>query len=79
MNHMMSFTTGALSTLIFSSSWSIDDPGNILVRQLVSLTGGILSTVLIAWLKHRWKDKGPVSYTHLDVYKRQRSTTSSIT
>ena len=56
MNHMMSFTTGALSTLIFSSSWSIDDPGNILVRQLVSLTGGILSTV--AWLKHRWKDKG---------------------
>ena len=58
MNHMMIFTTGALSTLIFSSSWSIDDPGNILVRQLVSLTGGILSTVLIAWLKHRWKDKG---------------------
>ena len=58
MNHMMSFTTGALSTLIFSSSWSIDDPGNILVRQLVSLTGGILSMVLIAWLKHRWKDKG---------------------
>ena len=58
MNHMMSFTTGALSTLIFSSSWSIDDPGNILVRQLVSLTGGILSTVLSAWLKQRWKDKG---------------------
>ncbi|MFR2027403.1 MAG: DUF6266 family protein [Odoribacter splanchnicus] len=51
------FTTGALSTLIFSSSW-VSTTGNILVRQLVSLTGGILSTVLIAWLKHRWKDKG---------------------
>ena len=57
MNHMMSFTTGALSTLIFSSSWSIDAPGNLLVRQLVSLTGGILCTVLIAWLKHRWENR----------------------
>lgn len=57
MNHLMSFTTGTLSTLIFSSSWSIDDPGNLLVRQLVSLTGGILCTVLIAWLKHRWENR----------------------
>lgn len=59
MNRLFDFSTGTLMTYIFSHSLFSPDIGNLLLRQLLSLVGGILSTIVIAWLKRRWDHHQP--------------------
>ncbi|WP_251619737.1 hypothetical protein [Odoribacter lunatus] len=61
MNRLFDFSTGTLMTFIFSHSLFPSDLGNILIRQLLSLAGGILSTIVIARLKRRWDNRLPPS------------------
>lgn len=53
MNRLFDFSTGTLMTFIFSHSLFPPDISNLLLRQLLSIVGGILSSLLIAWLKSR--------------------------
>ncbi len=59
MNRLVDFSTGTLMTYIFSHSLFSPDITNILLRQLLSLVGGLLSTIVIAWLKRRWDNRRP--------------------
>lgn len=59
MNRLFDFSTGTLMTFLFSHSLFPPDLGNILLRQLLSLVGGILSSVVIAWLKRQWDNRQP--------------------
>ncbi len=59
MNRLFDFSTGILMTYIVSHSLFSPDIGNLLLRQLLSLVGGILSTIVIAWLKRRWDHRQP--------------------
>lgn len=56
MNKLFYFTTGWLSTLSFSSLLGSQEAGGW-QETLLSLAGGVCSTVLIAWLRWRWKHK----------------------
>lgn len=58
MNSLIHFSTGALSTFAFCNSLLPSDLCGMLTRQMISLIGGVLSAVLIAWLKRRWDDRG---------------------
>lgn len=59
MNRLLEFSTGTVMTFLFSHTLGTSDLSSVLLRQLVSLVGGILSTVAIAWLKRRWEDRRP--------------------
>lgn len=59
MNRLLEFSTGTVMTFLLSHTLVPSDLGTVVVRQLVSLAGGILSTVLIAWLKRRWEKRQP--------------------
>lgn len=59
MNRLFDFSTGTLMTFIFSHSLFPPDISNLLLRQLLSIVGGILSSLLIAWLKSRWDNRQP--------------------
>lgn len=53
MNRLFCFATGSLSTLTVSNFLVLSGYKDVILTQLVSLAGGILSTVIIAWLEHR--------------------------
>ncbi len=61
MNRLFDFSTGTLMTFLFSQSLFPPDLSNILLRQLLSIVGGILSSILIAWLKRQWDNRQPPS------------------
>lgn len=56
MNRLFNFSTGTLLTFCLSSSLTPPEMENLLLNEIVSLVGGILSAILIAWLRKRWND-----------------------
>ncbi len=61
-----SFLIGSVSTLGFAqtlqAAQSVSSlPQEVLnsIETIISLIGGILSSVFVAWLKHKWNDKQP--------------------
>ncbi len=61
MNRLFDFSTGMLTTFAFSSSLVLSDMDSFLIRQLLSVVGGVLSAVVIAWLKRCWDNRRPPS------------------
>lgn len=62
MNRLLDFSTGMLTTFAFSSSFVSSGMDSFLIRQLLSVAGGVLSAVVIAWLKRRWDNRQPPSF-----------------
>lgn len=51
MNRFFYFATGSLCTLSVNSSLNLSGYHDLLVTQIVSLAGGVLSTLIIAYLE----------------------------
>lgn len=59
MNRLFHFSTGTLMTFAFNCSLPSSDAEYFLIKQLVSIAGGILSSILIAWCKQHWNNRNP--------------------
>ncbi|TKG95393.1 hypothetical protein EYV94_08085 [Puteibacter caeruleilacunae] len=64
MKNIGNFLVGSMSTLGLSESIQHVDTASIVpssvidsVEALISLVGGIVSTVVVAWLKSKWDKK----------------------
>ena len=57
MNRIFYFMTGTLSTLTVNNSLVMSGYSDFVVTQVVSLAGGILSSIIIAWLQKKWGEK----------------------
>lgn len=58
MNRLFHFSTGTLMTFAFNCSLTSSEAEYFLIKQLVSIAGGIICSILIAWLKQRWENRG---------------------
>lgn len=62
MKGMKNFIVGMISTMGVNQSLlarqtvtNISDNANSVINTLISIIGGILSTVVVAYLQHRWR------------------------
>lgn len=56
MNHLLNFSMGALSTFTLSASLTPNGIRDLLLSQIVSVVGGVVSAVIIARMQKRWNN-----------------------
>lgn len=57
MNRLLYFATGSLCTLTVNNSLNLSGYHDFIITQIISLIGGILSTVIIVYLERLQRKK----------------------